>query len=155
MYKIEFNAGMNKSPELAQKKPHRPSSTNGIMTNMSRVQTQRQYLPQAVRRSTNYDDQNRHYNSVDVSLGLVSSSLRGTRKSTYGHHLVLRHTSFFRVEVLTILKPVSPPKVLGFQYSGEQMGFPIRPFSEKGAPISTILSPNRLLGRVFSSRMPG
>ncbi|TNN60187.1 Hemicentin-1 [Liparis tanakae] len=37
--------------------------------------------------------------------------------------------------------------VLGFQYSGEQMGFPIRPFREKGAPISTMLSPKRLVAR--------
>lgn len=78
---------------------------------------------------------------MDGFLGVASSSFRGTWKSTYGHHLVLRHTSFFKVDVLMMLKPVSPPKVLGFQYSGEQMGFPRRPFREKGAPISTMLSP--------------
>lgn len=75
--------------------------------------------------------------------------------ATSGHRLRLRHTSFWSEAVFTISKPVAPPKVLGFQYSGEQMGFPKSPFRENGAPISTMLSPKIEFGWRFSSNKPG
>lgn len=101
------------------------------------------------------------YSSVDDAppAWLLSVSpaaaASGTWNATYGHFFTLRHTSFSRDAVLTISKPVAPPKVLGFQYSGEQMGFPRSPFSENGAPISTMLSPKMPLGWGFSSSNPG
>lgn len=95
------------------------------------------------------------YSSVDGFLGGGSCPAGGTLKATYGHHLLFRHTSLSSEAELTISKPVWPPNVLGFQYSGEQIGLPRRPFRENGAPISTMLSPNMALGRVFSSMRAG
>lgn len=68
---------------------------------------------------------------------------------------MFKHTSFFSVAEFTMSNPTLPPKVLGFQYIGEHMGFPRRPFREKGAPISTMLSPNMVPGLVLSSIKPG
>lgn len=68
-----------------------------------------------------------------------------TWKAVRGQPFALLQMSFWRVAVLTMSKPTLPPKVLGFQYSGEQIAFPMRPFKENGAPSSIIVSPKMAL----------
>lgn len=97
----------------------------------------------------------REWDVLELMIMDPVSFTSGTWKDAMGQGpWTLLHTSLCREAVLMMSKPTLPPNVLGFQYSGEQMGFPIRPLREKGAPISTMVSPKMASALGFSTNRP-